>query len=112
MSFTFAAARALVAAEPAERCAADFLARPPGSRAEASIGRQSQTLHQRHDIDVAVKQALERVADEPGLIVAEWTLYTLRATQVEFWQGDKQRKHTRLRYTRDAGDWQRETLWP
>jgi pyridoxamine 5'-phosphate oxidase len=104
--------RGSVAAEPAERSAADFLARPAGSRAEASIGRQSQPLADRQELDLAVKQALERVEDEPGLVVAEWTLYTLRATQVEFWQGDKQRKHTRLRYVRQAGGWQRETLWP
>ena len=104
--------RGPVAAESADRSAADFLARPPGSRAEASIGRQSQPLGDRHDLDVATKQARQRIADEPGLIVAEWTLYTLRATEVEFWQGDKQRKHTRLRYTRAGGGWQREALWP
>jgi pyridoxamine 5'-phosphate oxidase len=104
--------RGPVAAEPADRSAADFLARPAGSRAEASIGRQSQPLGDRHDLEVATKQALQRIEDEPGLIVAEWTLYTLRATEVEFWQGDKQRKHIRLRYTRAGGDWQRAALWP
>jgi pyridoxamine 5'-phosphate oxidase len=42
----------------------------------------------------------------------EWTLYTLRADQVEFWPGDKERKHTRLQYLRAGGTWSRRILWP
>lgn len=61
---------------------------------------------------MATKQARQHIEDNPGFVVPEWTLYTLRATQVEFWQGDKQRKHTRLRYTRNTNGWNRETLWP
>jgi pyridoxamine 5'-phosphate oxidase len=59
-----------------------------------------------------IEQARQRVADNPGLIVPEWTLHTLPATQVEIWQGDKQRRHTRLRYARTDAGWGREILWP
>jgi pyridoxamine 5'-phosphate oxidase len=104
--------RGPVTAEPADRSAADFLARPPGSRAEASIGRQSQPFGDRHDFDLVTEQARQRIEDNPGLIVAEWTLYNLHATQVEFWQGDKQRRHTRLRYTRQTNGWKHAALWP
>jgi pyridoxamine 5'-phosphate oxidase len=96
----------------AQSSAADFLARPPASRAEASIGRQSQPLEDRQTLDVVSKQALERIAEDPGLVVPEWTLYTVRAEQVEFWQADKQRKHTRLRYERHGDTWTRGQLWP
>lgn len=82
--------------ESAESSAADFLARSPGSRAEASTGRQSQPLENRQTLDLVANGALERIADDPGLVVPEWTLYTVRAEQVEFWQADKQRKHTHL----------------
>jgi len=104
--------RGPVTAETADRSAADFLARPAGSRAEASIGRQSQILDDPHDLDVATKEAARRLEEDPGLVVPEWTLYTLRPTAVEFWQGDKQRRHTRLRYTRTTGGWHRDLLWP
>ncbi|WP_370019676.1 pyridoxine 5'-phosphate oxidase C-terminal domain-containing protein [Planotetraspora sp. GP83] len=30
-------------------------------------------------------------------------MYALTADDVEFWQADRQRRHTRLRYQRDLG---------
>jgi pyridoxamine 5'-phosphate oxidase len=92
----------------AEQSAADFLARPPASRAEASLGRQSRPLPDRAALD----EALAAVALVPGQVVPEWTLYTLAPAEAEFWQGDEQRRHTRLRYTRTAAGWHRELLWP
>ena len=106
--------RGPVRPESAENSAADFLARPFGSRAEASIGMQSRPLEDGQALDLATKQALEHITAEPDLVVPEWTLHTVRAEQVEFWQGDKQRKHTRLRYERERGGetWTRGLLWP
>ncbi|MEV4639997.1 pyridoxal 5'-phosphate synthase [Actinoplanes sp. NPDC049548] len=105
--------RGRVAPEPAERSAADFLARPLGSRAEASIGRQSQPLKDPAELEQCTTQAVAALEAEPHLVVPEWTLYTLTPAQVEFWQGDRQRRHTRLRYTATTdGGWMREALWP
>lgn len=104
--------RGPVSPAPADRSAADFLARPAGSRAEASLGRQSQPLADRDTLDRAVEQARDRIANDPGFVTPEWTLHTLAADQVEFWQGDQQRKHTRLRYARGESGWVRELLWP
>ncbi|MEU4162115.1 pyridoxal 5'-phosphate synthase [Actinoplanes sp. NPDC026670] len=104
--------RGTVRPEPADLSAADFLARPVGSRAEASLGMQSQHLTDPHTLEVAVKQAHDRIADNPGLVVEQWTLYALAADTVEFWQGDQQRRHTRLRYTRADIGWTRDLLWP
>ncbi len=104
--------RGPVEAASAEESAADYLARSTGSRAEASTGKQSRPLESRQVLDLAVKQALERITADPGLVLPEWILYTVRAEQVEFWQGDKQRKHTRLRYERDGENWTRGQLWP
>ena len=104
--------RGPVSPAPADRSAADFLARPAGSRAEASLGRQSRPLADRDTLDRAVEQARDRIANDPGFVTPEWTLHTLAADQVEFWQGDKQRKHTRLRYARGEAGWVRELLWP
>ena len=100
--------RGPVRPEPAHLGAADFLARPAGSRAEASLGRQSQDLPDRGTLDVALEQARQRA----DVVVPQWTLYGLAADQVEFWQADRERRHTRLRYTRTETGWARGLLWP
>ena len=33
-----------------------------------------------------------------GLVAPDWTLYAVTANEVEFWQGDPDRRHVRLRY--------------
>ncbi|MEV4260214.1 pyridoxal 5'-phosphate synthase [Kribbella sp. NPDC049584] len=98
------------AASP-EDSARDFLMRPEAARAEALVGRQSAVLADPADIDVAVKEQAERIAAEPGLVAPNWTLYTLRAEEVEFWQADRDRRHTRLRYQLED-QWTKELLWP
>lgn len=93
--------------------AADFLARPPASRAEALIGRQSQPLGEAAELDRAFRDALDRVTADPGLTAPAWTLYALTAGQAEFWQGRHDRRHIRLRYERTGcGAWTRRLLWP
>ncbi|MCQ8773891.1 pyridoxine/pyridoxamine 5'-phosphate oxidase [Streptomyces telluris] len=104
--------RGPVVAESPERSAADFLARSPGSRAEALMGRQSQPLESLEELNLAAKRSAERVAQDPELVAPAWVLYTLRPTTAEFWQGDRQRKHTRLAYRREEERWTKTLLWP
>ena len=92
--------------------AADFLARPPASRAEALIGRQSEPLGDLAELDRAFREALDRVGAFPGLVAPDWMLYALTADEVEFWQGDLDRRHVRLRYRRTGSAWTRQLLWP
>jgi pyridoxamine 5'-phosphate oxidase len=101
-------------AAPAGRkaSAADFLARPPASRAEALIGRQSEPLDDLAELDRAFQEAQARVGADPGLVAPEWTLYALTAEEAEFWQGDLDRRHVRLRYRRAGSAWTRQLLWP
>ncbi|TCC18149.1 pyridoxal 5'-phosphate synthase [Kribbella speibonae] len=96
---------------PAEESARDFLLRPPAARAEALVGRQSAVLADRADIDPAAQEQADRIAADPELIAPNWTLYTLRADEVEFWQADPDRRHLRLRYRLDE-NWTKELLWP
>ena len=106
------------AASPADRqaSAADFLARPPASRAEALVGRQSEPLGDLAELDRAFRQALHRVESDPALVAPGWTLYALTADEAEFWQGDLDRRHVRLRYRRagsgSSSGWARQLLWP
>ncbi|MEU7636678.1 pyridoxal 5'-phosphate synthase [Streptomyces sp. NPDC039016] len=104
--------RGPVVRESAERSAADFLARSAGARAEALLGRQSRPLASLAERDTALAGAAERLAGDPGLVPSEWTLHTVLAESVEFWQGAKDRNHTRLVYRRTGTTWRKELLWP
>ena len=102
------------AAGPAgsEASAADFLARPPASRAAALLGHQSETLDDLTALDQAFRRSQEVIEADPVLVAPDWTLYALYAETVEFWQADRQRRHVRLQYQRDAGPWAKRLLWP
>ncbi|MER5969720.1 pyridoxal 5'-phosphate synthase [Streptomyces sp. NPDC002055] len=104
--------RGPVAAESPERSAADFLARSTAARAESLLGRQSSPLEDPAVRDRAVRESRARLERDPELVAPGWTLYTLRADEVEFWQGDRDRRHTRLVYRRTGSDWRKELLWP
>lgn len=98
-----------VSPDPPAVSAADFLARSPGARALAGIGRQSRPLSDPAEIAAAVTATIESRANTT--VPAHWRSYAVRADTVEFWQADPERRHQRLRYTR-AADWSRTLLWP
>ncbi|WP_307814167.1 pyridoxal 5'-phosphate synthase [Streptomyces sp. N35] len=105
--------RGPVAAAGRDASRADFLARGVGARAESLLGRQSQPLTGLAERDSAVAASLARVEQQPDLVAEGWQLLTVRAESVEFWQGDKGRRHTRLTYlAAEDGGWQRRLLWP
>lgn len=104
--------RGPVVRETPERCAADFLARSAEARAESLLGRQSQPLADLAERDAQVEAALTRIENEPDLVAPRWTLYSVRPESVEFWQGDKRRRHTRLVYLSSPGGWTKQLLWP
>ncbi|GII59763.1 oxidase [Planotetraspora thailandica] len=106
--------RGPVIAEPADRGAADFLARSVPARAEALLGLQSRHLADIAERDRVIDKWRSRVEQEPDLVAEAWTLYTLVPVAIEFWQADKSRVHTRLSYERTAAKapWQRHLLWP
>ncbi|WP_432933942.1 pyridoxine/pyridoxamine 5'-phosphate oxidase [Microbispora sp. CA-135349] len=104
--------RGVVVPAGAERSAADFLARSPGARADALTGRQSQVLDDPSALDDALRAAHAEIEADPGAVAPGWTLYGVRAGDVEFWQADRDRRHTRLRYTRQESGWARHRLWP
>jgi pyridoxamine 5'-phosphate oxidase len=92
--------------------AADFLAKPDGSRIAGLVGRQSAVLEDPRKLALEIEAAAQRLADDPDAVPADHTVYALTPDQVEFWQGDRQRQHVRLRYRRSAHGWITERLWP
>jgi pyridoxamine 5'-phosphate oxidase len=95
-----------------EASAADFLAKPPASRAATLVGRQSEELDDVTDLDEAIRRAQAEVDANPGLVDPDSILYALTADTVEFWQGDRQNRHRRVHYQRTADGWTRRLLWP
>lgn len=96
----------------AEASARDYRARPLASRVEALAGSQSEVLADPADHDAAVEQARAELAADPELVPARWTLYRLLPDEVEFWQGDRDRRHVRLEYRLADGAWTHRRLWP
>ncbi len=95
-----------------EVSAADFTARPPASRMEAFIGRQSQVLEDPADLDDAAEEARRWVEENPGVAPETWTRYLVTPSEVEFWQASHDRRHRRLRYRHENELWVKERLWP
>ena len=95
-----------------EAQAADFLARPAGSRAAGLLGRQSEVLASDDELDRALAQQRRRLDEAPGLVAPQWAVYAVWPSAIEFWQADEQRRHVRLRYVPGADGWSTERLWP
>jgi pyridoxamine 5'-phosphate oxidase len=91
---------------------ADFEHRPLGSRAAALVARQSEVLSSPADLDAALSAQYARLEREPNLTLKSWTVLVLNPNAVEFWQGDTQRRHTRVRYFEEGNGWKKEALWP
>ncbi|MET9761467.1 pyridoxal 5'-phosphate synthase [Streptomyces sp. NPDC006372] len=104
--------RGTVSAAPSADAQGDLHARSTGALAAALTGRQSEVLGSVAELAQASQAAWERAAREPETPVPSWTLYRLRAEEVEFFQGDEARRHVRLRYRRAEEGWTRELLWP
>ncbi|MCO1599364.1 pyridoxal 5'-phosphate synthase [Micromonospora sp. RHAY321] len=92
--------------------AGDFLDRPVGSRVASLASRQSEVLDDPADLGHALAAAEEAVRDDPQVLCASHTVYAVTPVTVEFWQGDAERRHVRLRYRRVDDAWVKEMLWP
>ena len=104
--------RGAVATADPSVSAADFLAKPDGSRIAGLVGRQSAVLEDPRKLALEIEAAGQRLAGDPLAVPEDHTVYVLTPTEVEFWQGDRQRQHVRLRYRRCVNGWMTERLWP
>ncbi|KAB2331387.1 pyridoxine/pyridoxamine 5'-phosphate oxidase [Bacillus mesophilum] len=95
-----------------ERSAKDFLERGKLARAIALVGKQSKVLADSKELDELLIKQMERMKSEADIVDPHWCLYKVTASEVEFWQGDRERKHTRLLYRKENNKWIQELLWP
>lgn len=104
--------RGTVRAAGARQSADDFRERGLGARAVALASRESQPLNDHAECRQAVAAARRALDADSRMVSPTWTLYSLHPQEVEFWQADQDRMHTRLLYTRTESRWQRNLLWP
>ncbi|ALX48306.1 pyridoxine/pyridoxamine 5'-phosphate oxidase [Lentibacillus amyloliquefaciens] len=95
-----------------EESSKDFLERSSGSRAIALIGNQSKEMIQRENLDEALLKTKELVKQAPDTSNPNWKLYAVDADEIEFWQGDSERKHMRVQYKRNSEHWEYRLLCP
>ncbi|MEO3811729.1 pyridoxamine 5'-phosphate oxidase [Sphaerisporangium sp. B11E5] len=96
---------------PREASAAYFHSRPYGSRIGAWASRQSAVVPSREQLDERYRQLEERWPEEPPM-PEFWGGFRVTPAEVEFWQGQVDRMHDRLRYRRSGDSWVVERLAP
>ncbi|GBF74329.1 pyridoxamine 5'-phosphate oxidase [Paenibacillus sp. 598K] len=104
--------RGIVQDQGDEAGADDFRQRSMGARAVAMTERQSQVLDSEESVDSSVAAQKNRIARNPEVITPQWRLYAVDPQEVEFWQGDPERKHKRIRYVKQGSQWKIVRLWP
>lgn len=90
----------------------DFLSRSPSARATLLAGVPGQPLSSVDEMHHQVRRARDRVDREPGLVADDWQVWSVRAEEVEFWQGVSDRAHMRLHYRWDGVRWDRRLVSP
>ncbi|PPF77522.1 pyridoxamine 5'-phosphate oxidase [Subtercola sp. Z020] len=73
----------------------------PVMRAVRMRGAVQPATRAESDADFAARSPAARAGVDP----ADWALWRIIPTRVEFWQGSPDRRHTRVVYTSDAGRW-------
>ncbi|PZG42180.1 pyridoxamine 5'-phosphate oxidase [Spongiactinospora gelatinilytica] len=94
-----------------EETAAYFHSRPYGSRIGAWASRQSAVVASREDLDARYEELAARWPEDPP-VPDFWGGFRVVPQEVEFWQGQTDRMHDRLRYRRSGGGWLLERLAP
>lgn len=89
-----------------------FSSRPRGSQVAAHASMQSTHIDSREELDLVFSELDAGFGD--GMIPRPswWGGWRLSPNTVEFWQGQPNRFHDRVRYTRSAGSWAMERLAP
>jgi len=99
-----------VVRQPAPAGADDFNARSRASKLAALLEPQPGVASAAQLADAARRLAQRYPADIPA--PPDWAVYAIQPTEVELWQGRRDRLHARVRYDRGTDGWRRRLLWP
>jgi pyridoxamine 5'-phosphate oxidase len=90
-----------------------WASRPRGSQLGAWASPQSQVVESRRALDNALAAIERRFADLDEVpFPPHWGGWRIRPEAVEFWQGQQNRLHDRLRYVRSHDRWRIERVAP
>lgn len=89
-----------------------FHRRLRSSQLAVHVGRQSEVVENRRQLELAMEEATERYADTEVPCPESWGGYEVEPTRFEFWQGRQDRLHDRICYERDGDSWVMSRLTP
>jgi pyridoxamine 5'-phosphate oxidase len=95
-----------------EESDAYFQTRPRGSQLGAWASPQSQVISDRASLDRRMHELMKKYEAGPVPRPPHWGGFRLRPEMIEFWQGQANRLHDRLRYRRLETGWHLERLAP
>jgi pyridoxamine 5'-phosphate oxidase len=97
---------------PDEEADAYFASRPRGSQLSAWASLQSEPMADPRELDRRFDEFDAKFAGGPVPRPPHWSGFRLVPQLVEFWISQPSRLHVRHLYTRTAGGWRIETLYP
>lgn len=89
-----------------------FASRPRGHQLGAWVSEQSSVIASRDVIEQRTRELEAKFAGKDIPRPANWGGYRVTPESIEFWQGQENRLHDRLRYRLAGGVWTRERLAP
>jgi pyridoxamine 5'-phosphate oxidase len=97
---------------PSSESDAYFVTRPRGSQLGAWASEQSMVLPSRETLEEQYRAIERQFEGSPVPRPPFWGGFRLVPERIEFWFGRPDRLHDRLSYTREAGGWRIERLYP
>lgn len=89
-----------------------FISRPFGSKLAAWVSNQSQVVTSRNFLEMKMKEMKEKFRSGEVPLPDFWGGYKIIPETFEFWQGQPNRLHDRIYYTRKEENWNIERLAP
>ena len=89
-----------------------FATRPRGAQIAAHASNQSQPVDTRQELDDRYSALEEGFMDKEIARPPSWGGWRLQVESAEFWQGQPNRFHDRVRYSRVGDTWSKERLAP
>lgn len=89
-----------------------FESRPKGSQIVALLSNQSSVVSSRFALEKSFERLEKEYTSKSISKPTNWGGYQVVPVEYEFWQGQKNRLHDRLRYTNKSGIWKVERLAP
>jgi pyridoxamine 5'-phosphate oxidase len=98
---------------PGQVSDAYFASRPRGSQLAARVSKQSEKLNEPSQLQEEWMLLRRQLKGKKVSRPSHWGGYQLKPQRIEFWQGQPNRLHQRLRYSPKSDlKWSRELLYP